>query len=128
MVWAQAIAACSTTCRKASDRFCIRILLALRGCPVRRKLASRRAITAIAEDVVGLHQFMNLARSLVDDRSLAVSVEASHGIFVRVAVRAVHLHRVAGRAFRGDGGEPFRKARLARVAAAGILEVPGLQP
>ena len=63
----------------------------------RWKLAARRTIVAEPEQVVGLHNRVNLARALIDDRALAVPVEAADGILVRVAVGAVHLYGVAGR-------------------------------
>src|SRR5262249_10711171 len=93
-----------------------------------RELAPRRAIRAIAEHVVGLHQLVDLARALVDDRALAVAVEAACRVLVGVAVRAMDLHAVAGRALRRDGGKPFREAGLARVPPAGVLQPAGAQP
>ena len=79
------MAACSTTRRNSSERsesialsqsvevdgvrrrfdFCT-------SC-VRRQLAARRTVGPIAEQVVGLHEFVDLARAFVDDRALAVA-------------------------------------------------------
>src|SRR5471032_3126751 len=115
------MAACSTTRRNSRERsesFNERLLLAVRfgvaGSGVRRQLAPRRPIDAVAEQVVGLHQLVDFARALIDDRALAIAIEASDRILVRVAVRPVDLHGVAGGALRGDGGEPFRQTGLAR--------------
>ena len=83
---------------------------------------------AIAEHVVGLHQLVDLARAFVDHRALAVAVEAADRVFVGVAVGAVDLHRVAGRALRGDRGEPLRQPGLPGVAAALVLQEAGAQP
>src|SRR3954462_14923953 len=93
IVCAQAIAACSTTRRKSSERS--EFISAL----VSRQLAAGRLVAAVTEHVVGLHQLVDLAGAFVDDRARAVAVEAPGRILVGVAVRAVHLHAVAGRAF-----------------------------
>src|SRR5665213_536141 len=52
---------------------------------VRRQLAPGRMVRAIAEQIIGLHQLVNLARAFVDHRPLAVAEEAAGGIFVGVA-------------------------------------------
>src|SRR4029079_4070104 len=44
-----------------------------------------RAVLADAQRVVGLHELVDLARALVDDRGLAVAVEAAHRVLVREA-------------------------------------------
>src|SRR5579871_6607336 len=67
---------------------------------IRRQRASRGLVDAVAEHVIGLHQRVNLTCTLVNHRSLAVAIVAAHGIFVRVAVRAVNLDRVARGALR----------------------------
>src|SRR5579871_4399753 len=130
MVWAQAMAACSTTRRNSRERsecmwlsvgqgtvsasvtvsVSVSVLVsvtvpvsvsiaapAARSGGVRREFASRRAIVAVAEQVVGLHDRVNLTRALVDDRAFAVAVETADGILVRVAVGAVDLDGVARR-------------------------------
>src|SRR5450759_390078 len=82
------MAACSTTRRNSSERsesistFLFRL--------VRRQFTPRRAIGAITQQVIGLHQLVNFARALVDDRALAVPVEPAHRVLVGVAVRAVN--------------------------------------
>src|SRR4030095_11634616 len=87
MVCAQAIAACSTTRRNSSERsesIVARHRPALKGRATRllpahdlgfvsRQLAARRPIGAEAEQVIGLHDLVNLPRPLVDDRALAVT-------------------------------------------------------
>ena len=132
IVCAQAIAACSTTRRNSSERSesmqlegCDCPRLGVRTCVtslVRRQLAARRPIDAVAEQVVGLHDLVNLARAFVDHRALAVAVEAADRILVGIAVGAVNLHGVAGRALGRDGREPLREPGLARVAAARVLQ------
>src|SRR5437763_12188717 len=102
IVWAQAIAAFSTTLRNSRERSASSI-----GFSVRRQFTTRRAIDAIPEHVVGLHQLVDLARTFVDHRAFAVAIEAAHRILVRVPIGAMNLHRVARRTFRGDGGEPL---------------------
>src|SRR6185369_17848949 len=105
MVWAQAIAACSTTRRKSSDRSEFTCVLGL--CRIGRKLTACGLVLPEPEHVIGLHDLVDLAGALVDDRALAVAIEAAGRVFVRVAVRAVHLHAVARRALRSDGGKPL---------------------
>ena len=83
----------------------------------RRQLAARRPVRPVAEQVVGLHQLVNLARAFVDHRALAIAIEPPDRIFVRIAVGAVNLHRVAGRALRRDGREPLRQPGLAACCA-----------
>src|SRR4051812_15273458 len=73
---------------------------------ISRKLASGRSIRAVAEEVVGLHEFVNLAGPFVDHRGLAVAEEPSDRVLVGVAVGAVDLDGVARRLLGGDGGEP----------------------
>src|SRR5688572_16910895 len=97
MVRAQAMAAFSTTLtnsRKRSSR-CISLLASALE---RRQLDAAGAVLPVAERVVRLHDLVDLARAFVDHGRLAVPVEAADGIFVGVAVAAVDLDRVAGRA------------------------------
>src|SRR5215207_4819036 len=100
MVWPAPIAACSTTRRNSSERseYIERLARGHRRL-VGRELAAGRAIGPIAEEIVGLHQLVDLARAFVDHRALAVAIEAAHRIFVGVAVGAMHLDGVAGGAF-----------------------------
>ena len=121
IVCAQAIAACSTTRRNSSER-------SGAHASKLRQLAARRPVLPEAEHVVGLHQLVDLARALVDDRALAVAIEAADRVLVRVAVGAVDLHGVAGRALGRHRREPLGQAGLARVAPALVLEQPGTQP
>ena len=88
----------------------------------------RRTIDTIAEQIVGLHDLVDLARAFVDHRALAISIEASDRVLVRVAVGAVNLHGVAGGALRGDGREPLGEAGLPRVALSLVLHPAGSQP
>ena len=55
---------------------------------VRRQFAARRAILSEAQDVVGLHDFVDLARALVDHSPFAVAIEPAYGVFVGIAVCA----------------------------------------
>src|SRR6266850_4596942 len=70
---------------------------------VRRQLAPRRPVSAVAEQVIGLHEFVDFARAFVDDRALAVPVEAAHGVLVGVTVGPVDLNRISRGALRRDG-------------------------
>src|SRR3977135_15207 len=141
IVCAHAMAACSTTRRNSSDRSeSIKVSSlnpqvssdlkvdssGLR--PVGRELTTRRPVRAITEQVVCLHQFVDFAGALVDDRALAVPVEAPHRIFIRIAVRTVNLDGIAGRALRRHGGEPFGQPRFTRIALALVLQPAGPQP
>src|SRR6185295_9772184 len=65
---------------------------------VSRQLDAPRLVLADAEGVVGLHDLVDLAGAFVDHGSLAVPVEAAHRVLVGVAVPAVDLHGVRGRA------------------------------
>ena len=65
-------------------------LEALRG----ERRAAQRPVLAVAEQVVGLDQRVQLAGALVDDRRLGVAQVALDRVLVRVAVRAVDLDRV----------------------------------
>src|SRR5689334_18863251 len=123
MVWPAAMAACSTTRRNSSERSAFIWASAPGGnCGfVGRQFAACRAIRPRSEQIIRLHDLVNLARALVDHRALAVAIETADRILVRVAVRAMHLHRVTGGAFRGDGREPLGETSLARVAAAFVL-------
>src|SRR5262245_22564067 len=136
MVCAQAIAARSTTRRKSSDKSSADVEASWSGLVTvlvaimtpRWQLTPRRLIVPVTEQVVGLHDLVNLARPLVDDRALAVPIEAAHRVLVRVAVGAVNLHGVARRALGGDRREPFGQSGLARIAPAMVLQPPRSQP
>jgi hypothetical protein len=95
---------------------------------MRRQFTSRWPITAIAEQIVGLHQLVDLAGALVDDRALRVAPEPADGIFVGVAVRAVDLNRITRRALGRHRRKPLREPRFARVALALVLEPARSQP
>src|SRR5262245_55001267 len=133
IVWAQAIAACSTTRRNSSERSdSIRVVL-VRSCiwalfGDRRQLATQRLVLAESEDVIRLHDGVNLAGAFVDHRTLAVAIEPSDWILVRIAIGAVHLNCVAGRALGRDRGKPFGQTRFARVALPGVLQPAAAQP
>src|SRR5262245_7481046 len=71
---------------------------------------------------------MNVAWTLVDDRALAVSVEAAHRVFVRVAVGAVNLHGVARRALGGDRRKPLGQPGLTCIAPAMVFQPPRSHP
>src|SRR5256885_14796962 len=86
----------------------------LQAFTIRRQLAARRTVHAVAEEVIGLHDLVNLARAFVDDRALAIAVEASGRVLVRVPIGAVDLHAVGGGALRRDRREPLRQAGLPR--------------
>src|SRR5665213_1182313 len=124
IVCAHAMAACSTTRRNSRGRSESITLPLL----VPRQLAARGPIAAIAEEIVGLHQFVNLARAFVDDRALAIAEEAAGRIFVGVAVRAVNLDAVGRGALGRDGGKPLRQTGFARVARAVVLHPAGAPP
>src|SRR4051812_5989302 len=73
IVWAQAMAACSTTRRKSSERS---------ESSIGRQLAASRTIGPVAEQVIGLHQLVNFTGALVNHGALAVAIEAAHRVFV----------------------------------------------
>ena len=82
---------------------------------------------AVAEQVIGLHQGVDLRGSLVDDRALAVAQVTLDRVLVAVAIRAVDLDRVE-RALHGVvRAEPLGKAGFARAALAGVLLPAGLE-
>ena len=59
---------------------------------------AQRLVLPVAEQVIGLHEGVDLARALVDDRALGVAQVALDRVLVRVAVGAVDLdgvHRAA---------------------------------
>src|ERR1700745_3410162 len=75
IVWAQAMAASSTTRRKSSERS---------ESSIGRELATGWPVCPVAKEVIGLHQFVNLTRAFVDHRTLAVAIETADGVLVRV--------------------------------------------
>src|SRR5262245_1354499 len=119
IVWAHAMAASSTTRRKSSERS---------ESSIRRQLAAGWPVRPVAEQVIGLHQFVNLTRAFVDHRTLAVAIKTPHRVLVRVSVRAVNLHGIGGRALGGDSREPFRESRFPGVAPAGVLQPSRTHP
>src|SRR2546428_9883481 len=98
------------------------------GFSIRRQLAACRTVLTVAEQIVGLHDLVNLARAFVDDRAFAIPVETPDRILVGIAVRAVDLDRVTRRALRRHGREPLRKSGLARVALTRVLQPARSQP
>src|SRR4029079_13633605 len=80
------------------------------------------------EQIVGLHDRVDLPRALVDDGALAVPVEPPYRILVRVAVGTVNLYGVSVGSLRRDRHEPLREAGLAGVAPALVLQKPGSEP
>src|SRR6267143_945792 len=95
---------------------------------IRRQFAACRTVLTVAEQIVGLHDLVNLARAFVDDRAFAIPVETPDRILVGVAVRAVDLDGVTRHALRRHGREPLREPGLARVALAGVLQPARSQP
>ena len=69
--------------------------------------AARRSVRSVAEQVVGLHDLVDFARALVNDRALAIAIEAPDRVFVRVAIGAMNLHGVTSRPLGGDRGNHF---------------------
>src|SRR5688500_5445953 len=94
----------------------------------RWQLTPRRLVGPIAEQVVGLHDLVNLASPLVDHRALAIAIEAAHRVLVRISVRTVNLHGVTGGALGRHRREPFRQTGFAGVAAAFVLEPSRTSP
>src|SRR5262245_21255174 len=120
------MAACSTTRRNSSERS--ESMSALHGFAVSRKLAARRPVLAVAEQIVRLHDLVDLAGAFVDERALAVPEISSDRVLVGVAVRAVNLHRVARGALRRHAREPFGETGLARIALSLVLQPTRSQP
>src|SRR5262245_30106249 len=120
------MAACSTTRRNSSERS--ESMSALHGFAVSRKLAAGRPVLAVAEQIVRLHDLVDLAGAFVDDRALAVPEESADRVLVGVAVRAVDLHRITGGALRRHGGEPLGETGLARIALSLVLQPARSQP
>src|SRR3954454_2700905 len=131
MVWAQAIAACSTTRRNSRERsesIQPRLSPVRRDDAVRGQFAAGRTIGPVPEQVIGLHDFVNLAGTFVDNGAFAIPVKAADRVFIGVAVRAVNLHGVAGGALRRHRGEPLCQAGLAGVAESLVLHPAGSKP
>src|SRR4029453_9796464 len=114
IVCAHATAACSTTLRSSSDRSNETLAGIIIASPCRRQFAARRSIGPQAQHVVRLHELVDFARALIDDRALAVAIEAAHRVLVGVAVGAVNLDGVTGGPFGGDGRDPLGQPRLTR--------------
>src|SRR5262245_16048713 len=113
IVWAHAIAASSTTRRKPSERS---------ESSIGRQLAAGWPVCPVAKQVVGLHQFVNLTRTFVDHRTLAVAIKTTDGVLVRIAICAMNLHGIRRGALRGHSREPFRQPRFPGVAPAHVLQ------
>lgn len=71
---------------------------------IRGQLTAQRPVLALTECIARLHQRVNLARTLIDDRTFAVTQVTLHVILVAVAIRAVDLHRISGSGKAGIGG------------------------
>src|SRR5262245_32497859 len=129
MVRAAAIAARSTTRTNSRGRSS-RCMAGWLPClpSVGRQLDAPGLVVPVAQGVVGLHQLVDLAGPLVDDRRLGVAEEAAGGVLVGIAVAAVDLDAVGGGALALDGGEPLGQRGLAVVAAALVLQPAGPQP
>src|SRR5262245_59861545 len=120
------MAACSTTRRNSRERS--ESMSALHGFAVSRKLAARRPILTVAEQIVRLHDLVDLARAFVDDRALAVPEAASDRVLVGVTVGAVDLYRIPRRPLRRHRREPLGETGLARVALSLVLQPARSQP
>src|SRR5262249_51879831 len=72
-----------------------------------RQIAPARFVRAEAERVIGLHEFVNFARALIDDGALAISIEADHRVIIRITVGAVNLDRIGRGPLGGHCGKPF---------------------
>src|ERR671915_119277 len=83
-------------------------------------------IPPVSEDVVGLHQGVDLAGSLVDHRALGVAQVALDRVLVAVAVGAMDLDGVERALHRVIGAEPLGERRLASAPHAAVLEPAGL--
>src|SRR5258705_2108172 len=119
IVVAHAMAACSVTRRKSSERS---------ESSMGRKLAAGRPVRPVAKQVIGLHQLVNFTRAFVNHRALAVAIDPPDRILVRIAVGAMNLHRVRCRPLGRDGREPLGETGLAGVAAAEVLEPARAHP
>src|SRR5262245_32468910 len=126
IVCAQAMAACSTTRRNSSERsasMSIRLLRSMRG-----QLAPRRTVDAVAEEIVGLHDFVNFACAFVNDRAFAIAIETADRVLVGITVGAMDLNGVAGGALGRHRGKPLGQPGLAGVPPPLILEPARSQP
>src|SRR5947209_4219711 len=100
-------------------------LLALRH--IRRQRTARRALGAVTQGIFALHDGVNLARALIDNRRLGVAQVAEYRIFVAVAVGAVYFDRVRGGIKRGIAGVPLRQRDGTAGRLAQVLEPARLQ-
>src|SRR4051812_13124686 len=89
-------------------------------------LSARRGRSAVARDVAeqrpGDHEALDLARALVDLGHLRVAVVALGREFLRVAVAAEHLDRLARPLARDAAREQLRLRALDRVRVARLLQ------
>src|SRR5688500_7502595 len=89
---------------------------ALRALPLasflpRRKRAAGGFLLLEPQRPVRLHERVNVASALVDDRSLAVAQIPLHRIIVRIAVSAVNFNRHRRSLFASRCGLPLRQTR-----------------
>src|SRR5688572_13605223 len=66
-------------------------------------------------------QLLHLVGALADREDLGVAVEAAHRVLLDVAVAAVNLHRLLGRAHREAPGLQLRLSGRERVVPALVL-------
>src|SRR4029450_10599843 len=130
IVWAQAMAAVSTTLTNSRNRSsrCMEVSRCVRLALVGRQLDASRLVLAVPKCVVRLHQLVDLPRALVDHGRLAVAVEAAGRGLVGEPVAAVDLDRVARRPLAGRRGEPLGERGLPVVAPSLVLEPARAQP
>src|SRR3989441_6594856 len=82
---------------------------------------ARGLVLARSQRIIRLQQCVDLAGALVNDGTLGVPKEALDGIFIRITVGAVDLHRVARSLLRRHRGVPLRERGLAGVAHPLVL-------
>src|SRR5262245_18004493 len=93
-----------------------------------RQLTARRLVVAVTEQIVRLHDLVDLASALVDHCTLAVPVKPAHRVLIGIAIGTVDLHGIAGRTLRSDRRKPLGEACLARIAAPFVLQPARTHP
>src|SRR5918992_4338632 len=84
-------------------------------------LVVSRAARNSAAERAGDHHLLDLIGALADGEDLRVAVEAADGVLLDVAVAAVDLHRLLGRAHRQAARLQLRLRRRQAEGAAGVL-------